>query len=175
MSATADDRKLVGGEQEPTETPGRGARPLRILVVVDSSERTERVVKFLLDLRVCAIKLVLLNVQPKPQDWRLRGYGWFKREAIHDRLINDLGRRVVASAARQLDSAGIAHKDRIELGEPGETVLRCAREEDSELIVLAEPRHGAVRTWLMRALPLSVGSTAGFVIHFARVPVVVVP
>jgi nucleotide-binding universal stress UspA family protein len=121
------------------------------------------------------MQLVLLNVQPKPQDWRLRGYGWFQREAIHDRLINDLGRRIVANAARRLDSAGIPHKDRIELGEPGETILRCASEEGCDLIVLAEPRPGAVRAWLARRLRLSAGSLADFVINLARVPVVVVP
>ena len=91
------------------------------------------------------------------------------------RPSHHLGRRFVAGAARHLDSAGIPHKDRIELGELGEITLRCAREADCDLIVLAEPRRGAVRTWLIRALRLSVGSIASLVVHFARVPVVVVP
>ncbi len=150
---------------------------LRVLAVVDGSECTGRVMKCLIGLYVGRgpIEVVLLNVQPKPQDWRLRGYGWFQREAIHDRLINDLGKRVIASAARHLDGAGVAHKDRIELGEPGEIILRCAHEEGCDLIVLAEPRPSALRTWLMRALRLSIGSTASFVVHLARVPVVVAP
>jgi nucleotide-binding universal stress UspA family protein len=154
----------------------RGAT-LRILAGVDGSESSGRVMKCLIGLYVGRgpIEVVLLNVQPKPQDWRMRGYGWFQREAIHDRLINDLGKRVIASAARHLDSAGVTHKDRIELGEPGETILRCAREEDCDLIVLAEPRPGVVRTWLMRTVRLSLGSVASVVIHLARVPVVVVP
>ena len=50
---------------------------------------------------------------------------------IDDRLINDLGKRVVTSAARHLDAAGIAHKDRIELGDPAETIVRCADEENA--------------------------------------------
>jgi len=155
---------------------GRGAT-LRILAVVDGSECTGRVMKCLIGLYVGRgpFEVVLLNVQPKPQDWRLRGYGWFHREAIHDRLINDLGKRVIASAARHLDSVGVAHKDLIELGEIGETILRYAHEEDCDLIVLAEPRPGVVRTWLMRTLRLSIGSIASFVIHLARVPIVFVP
>ena len=155
----------------------RPAAMLRVLAVVDGSECTGRVMKCLIGLCVgCGpIEVVLLNVQPKPQDWRLRGYGWFQREATHDRLINDLGKRVIASAARHLDGSRVAHKDRIELGEPGETILRCAQEEDCDVIVLAEPRPGAVRSWLMRNLRLSIGSTASLVIHLARVPVVIAP
>jgi nucleotide-binding universal stress UspA family protein len=150
---------------------------LRILAAVDGSECTGRVMKCLIGLYVGRgpVEVVLLNVQPKPQDWRLRGYGWFQREAIQDRLINDLGKRVIASAARHLDSVGVTHKDRIELGEPGETILRCAGEEDCDLIVLAEPRSGIIRTCLMRTVQLSIGSFASSVIHLARVPVIVVP
>jgi nucleotide-binding universal stress UspA family protein len=168
------DAAAPAGERDARA--GRAAT-LRILAVVDGSECTGRVMKCLIGLYVGRgpIEVVLLNVQPQPQDWRLRGYGWFQREAIHDRLINDLGKRVIASAARHLDSAGVTHKDRIELGEPGETILRCAREEDCDLIVLAEHRPGAVRTWLMRIARCSIGSLGSFVIDLARVPVVVVP
>jgi nucleotide-binding universal stress UspA family protein len=119
--------------------------------------------------------VVLLNVQPEPQDWRLRGYGWFHREAIRDRLMNNLGARVIASAARHLDSAEIAHKDRIELGEPAETILRCATEENCDVIILAERRLGRIRRWLVRGARVSIGSVAHLIVHVAPVPVLVVP
>jgi nucleotide-binding universal stress UspA family protein len=122
-----------------------------------------------------AIEVILLNVQPKPQDWRMRGYGWFQRGSVYDRLINDLGSRIVTSAARHLDGAGIPLKSRIELGEAGKAILECAREEDCNLIVLAQDRVGHVPDWLMRTARLSIGSITSFVVHFARVPVVVVP
>ena len=162
--------------RERDSRTGRGAT-LRVLAVVDGSERSGRVMKCLIGLYVGRgpIEVVLLNVQPKPQDWRLRGYGWFQRQAIHDRLINELGQRVIASAARHLDSAGVGHKDRIELGEPGETILRCAREEDCDVIVLAEARPGPIGGWLLRTLRMSVGSFGSVVVHLAGVPVVVVP
>ena len=151
-------------------------RPLRVLAVVDGTERAGRVTKCLLDLQARneAIDVVLLNVQPEPEVGRLRGHGSFRRAAVDDRLINDLGRRVVTSAARHLDAAGIAHKDRIELGDPTDTVVRCADEERCDLIVLAEPKPGPVRRWLMTAGGLVVGSVAGVVIHLANVPVMVV-
>ena len=86
----------------PAKTPcpsrrqsgGRKKSPLRVLAVVDGSESTGRVTKYLLDLhaRDGAFEVVLLNVQPMPEVGRLRGYGSFRRADINDRLINDLGR-----------------------------------------------------------------------------------
>jgi nucleotide-binding universal stress UspA family protein len=168
--------------QKPSAATARHGKPparqvLRVLVAIDGSEGTGRVLNHVLRLqqRYGGVEVVVLNVQPKPQDWRLRGWGWFQREAIHDRLINDLGRRVIAGANRQLDAAGIAHRDRIELGEAGETIARCAREEGCDLVVLTEPRPGAVRAWLMRKSGLSPGSIASIVVHLAGIPVVLVP
>ena len=124
-----------------------GKHPLRVLAVVDGTECAGRVTKYLLDMRAAeaAMEVVLLNVQPMPVDGRLRGYGSFMRDKIEDRLINDLGRKVVSSAGHHLDAASIAHKRRIELGHPAETIVRCAEEEHCDLIVLAEPKPGAVR------------------------------
>jgi nucleotide-binding universal stress UspA family protein len=154
----------------------KSVQPLRILAVVDGSQGTGRVLKYLLDqcLGGEGMEVVLLNIQPEPTEWRMRGYGWFKREATRDRLINDIGERVVTSAGRSLDAAGIKHKDRIELGRPTETIPRCAREEDCDLILMAQLDLGAIRRWLMRTTSVSIGSVASIVIHLADIPVVVV-
>ena len=72
-----------------------------------------------------------------------------------------------------LDAASIAHKRRIELGHPAETIVRCAEEEHCDLIVLAEPKPGAVREWLMRNAGIAVASAASVLVHFAGVPVVI--
>jgi nucleotide-binding universal stress UspA family protein len=171
---------LLAHPAKPTTLPRPNASPansspLRVLAVVDGTECTGRVTKYLLDLksRNDAVEVVLLNVQPQPEVGRLRGYGSFRRNEIDDRLINDLGKRVVASAARHLDAASIAHKDRIELGDPVETIVRCADEEKSDLIVLAEPKPNVVRQWLMRTTGLVLHSVASVVIHFAKAPVLV--
>jgi nucleotide-binding universal stress UspA family protein len=152
-----------------------GNTPLRVLALVDGTEAAGRVTKCLLDLqaRNDAIDVVLLNVQPAPATGRLRGYGSFRRADVDDRLINDLGKRAVTSAARHLDAAGIAHKDRIELGDPIETIVRCADEEKCDLIVLAEPDPGPLRQWLMKAGALTIHSVVSVVIHLANVPVLV--
>ena len=117
---------------------------------------------------------VLLNVQPNPEDGRLRGYGSFKNQAIHDRLINDLGRPVVSSAGRRLDQAGILHKERIELGDATKTILRVAQEERCDLILLGQARPGAVRRWLAKATGVALGSIGSQVVQLADMPVVVV-
>jgi nucleotide-binding universal stress UspA family protein len=104
----------------------------------------------------------------------LRGYGSFKNQAIHDRLINDLGRPVVSSAGRRLDQAGILHKERIELGDATKTILRVAQEERCDLILLGEARPGAVRRWLAKATGVALGSIASQVVQLADMPVVVV-
>lgn len=149
--------------------------PLRVLAVVEGSESTGRVTKYLLDLhaRDGALDVVLLNIQPLPEVGRLRGYGSFRRADVDDRLINDLGRRVITSAGRHLDAASIAHKDRIELGDAAETIVACADEEKCDLIVLGESRPSVILQWLMRTTGAVINSVASVVIHLARVPVLI--
>jgi nucleotide-binding universal stress UspA family protein len=150
-------------------------RPRRILAAVDGSERTNRVIDYLVTLaRTEPIEVVILNTQPRPEDWRLRGYGTFKQSEIHDRLINDLGKPVVTSVARHLDRAGIAHKDRIELGEPAQTIVDCARTEGCDVVIIGEPRQNRLRQWLARTVGLIVASVAGRVVQLAETPVIVV-
>jgi nucleotide-binding universal stress UspA family protein len=152
------------------------AGALKVLAVIDGSERTGRVLDYLKGpaLHRAALEVVLLNMQPKPEDGRLRGYGSFKKQVIQDRLINDLGRRVVSSASHRLDQAGIAHKQRIELGDTAETVLLVAREERCDLILLGEAPPGAVRRWLSKITDLAFGFRANRVAQLAEMPVLIV-
>jgi nucleotide-binding universal stress UspA family protein len=148
---------------------------LKVLAVIDGSERTGRVLDYLrrLALHGAKIETVLLNVQPKPEDGRLRGYGSFKKQVIYDRLINDLGRRV-ASAGRRLGQATIVHKELVEVGDAVETILRVAHEERCGLILLGEADPGVVRRWLAKAARVTLGSIGSQVVQLADVPVVVV-
>jgi nucleotide-binding universal stress UspA family protein len=149
---------------------------LKVLAAIDGSERAGRVLDYLggLAQRGAKLEIVLLNVQPKPADGRLRGYGSFRQEMIHDRLINDLGGRIVSSARRRLDQTGIPHKERIEIGDAAETILRVAHEERCELIVLGEAYPGVVRRWLAKTTSLALGSIGSQVVQLADMPVVVV-
>ena len=169
------------GERNVKARPARRAietkpRAQKILAAVDGSERTGRILEYLIGLTESGIpiEVVVLNVQPEPEDWRLRGYGSFKQGEIHDRLVNDLGKPIVRSVGRRLDQAEIAHKERIELGAPVETILRCANEERCNLIIVGEPHLGAIRRWFTRTTGLSFGSVASNVVQLAEMPVIVV-
>ena len=98
----------------------------KALVVIDGSERTGRVIEYALRLAQDGrgVEVVLLGIVPEPADGRLRGYGSFKRDEIHARLKDVIGQRAVAAAARRLEQAGVSHKDRIEVGDPAQTILR---------------------------------------------------
>jgi nucleotide-binding universal stress UspA family protein len=152
------------------------SRKRKVLAVVDGSARTVDVLEFLVAQAEGSApnEVVVLNVQPLPEDWRLRGYGSFMRGEIRDRLINDRGRPIVTSAAVHLERAGIAHKERVEIGESAETIERCAREESCEQIVMAEPRSGALRRWLARRAGITIGSVVSQLLELAERPVVVV-
>lgn len=166
-------------EQRPA-TPRRRAasntHPLRVLAVIDGSEHTGRVIEYALSLAESGrtLDVVLLAVVRKPADGRLRGYGSFKRDEIHARLKEAMQERAVGAAARRFDQAQIAHKDRIEIGEPVETILRIAREEGADIILVGDGPAGTVRRWLPKAIGLALATTAGQVAEQAEVPVVVV-
>lgn len=150
-------------------------RRRKVLAVVDGSARTADVIEFLVaQVGDTAQEVVVLNVQPLPEDWRMRGYETFKRDEIRDRLVNDRGRPVVASVAGALDRAGIAHKERVEIGDTAETIERCAREEGCEQIVIAEPRSGVLRRWLALQAGVTVGSVVPQLLELTDLPVVVV-
>lgn len=172
-------RDRTTGEQNNAAHPAQravAAKQLskKILAVVDGSERTGRVLEYLIWQCETPIEVVVLNVQPAPEDWRLRGYVSFKQDEIFDRLVNDLGKPIVTSVGRTLDQIGIDHKERIELGEQAATILRCAKEERCDLIVVSEPRSSAFRRWLTKTVGLTFGSVATDVVQLAKVSVVVV-
>jgi nucleotide-binding universal stress UspA family protein len=147
-----------------------------VLAVIDGTERTGRVIDYALGLAGdgAPIELILLGVVQEPPDGRLRGYGSFKREEIHARLKDVIGQRAVSAAARRFDQAGIVHADRIEVGDPVETVLRVAEEEDCDLLLVGDAPPGAIRRWLPKATGLSLATVATQLVQLATVPVTVV-
>jgi nucleotide-binding universal stress UspA family protein len=150
------------------------ARPLKVLAAVDGSERTGRVLEFLLSLATLPITVVVLNVQPAPEDWRLRGYLSFKADEIFDRLVHDLGEPIVKGVGRRLADARIAHSEIVKIGAFTESVLACQREEGCNLIVVSTKRANRLQLFLLRVFGASVRSSASELVQLAEVPVVVV-
>lgn len=167
--------------QRPDRNPARHtsdapARPIRMLTVIDGSERTGRIIELVLDLarKGLPVEAVVLGVIPEPPDGRLRGYGSFKRKEIHARLKEVMGGRTIAAAARRFDQAGVTHKDRIEVGDLAETILQVADEEACDVVLLGDAPAGALRRWLPKLTGLSVATVASEVTQLAAIPIVVV-
>ena len=112
--------------------------PLRLLAVVDGTEHTNRVLDYIVALAQGrdAIEVIVLNVQSKREDARLRGYQSFKQEEVDKRLINELGAPIVGSTGRWLDKARIQNRSKVLIGEAVRTILQCAAEEDCDFIVI---------------------------------------
>jgi nucleotide-binding universal stress UspA family protein len=151
------------------------ARPLKVLAAVDGSERTGRVLELLLSMAALPITVVVLNVQPAPEDWRLRGYLSFKADEVFDRLVHDLGEPIVKGVGRRLADAKIEHSEIVTLGSSfTESVLACQREESCDLIVVSTARASRLQLLLLRVLGVSLRSTASELVQLAEVPVIVV-
>jgi nucleotide-binding universal stress UspA family protein len=147
-----------------------------MLTVIDGSERTGRILEFTLNLASMglAIEAVIVGVISEPPDGRLRGYGSFKRKDIHARLKDLMGARAVAAAARRFEQAGITHKDRVEVGNPAQTILRVASEEACDIVLLGDAPAGTFRSWLPKVTGLSLTTVASEVAQLATLPVVIV-
>jgi len=155
---------------------GAPLQPLRVLAVIDGSERTGRVIDFALGLvpESRSIEAILLGVIPEPPDGRLRGYGSFKAKEVHARLKELIGERAVAAAARRFNQAGVTHQNCVEVGNPAETILRVAAEQACDVILLSEAPVGTFRRWLLKVTGLLVATVATQVAQLAAIPVVVV-
>jgi nucleotide-binding universal stress UspA family protein len=168
-SQAAPPTRAAAHTRRATKVPA----PLRLLAVVDGSERTNRVIDYIVTLAQGreAIEVLLLNVQSKSHDARLRGYQTFRESEVDDRLINDLGAPIVGSASRMLDKVHIQHRSKVLIGDPVQTILRCAAEEDCDSIVIGNHRSKGI-TGLISA---TLGSSPVLrLLAIASIPVVVV-
>jgi nucleotide-binding universal stress UspA family protein len=148
---------------------------IRVLAAVDGSERSNGIVDYLTTLAKSGkpIEVIVLNVQPLSESFRLRGYGSFKQSEIRDRLIADLGKPIVGAVERRLRKAGIAAAARVEIGEPVETILRAATAENCDLIVVGHPYPGPWRQWIAQHAGITFGSVATTLVQLAALPIVV--
>jgi len=144
----------------------------RVLAAVDGTEQASCVADYIVDRfgGSIAMHVVVLNAQPKPVEWQTRGIA---REAIYDRL-QELGQKATAPLIERLEQAEIPVKPRVELGDPADTIIRCAKEEGCDLIVMGAKRLGRLRSALVRNTGVTCGSVAAQVVKLADVPVVVV-
>ena len=144
----------------------------RVLAAVDDTEQADRIADYLIEGARDSITLhvVVFNAQPKPQEWRTRGIA---REVIRDRL-HELGHKATTLVTERLEQAQISARPRVEFGDPADAIIRCAKEEGCDLIVMAAKRLGRVGSTVLRNTGVTWGSVAAQVVKLADIPVVVV-
>ena len=136
----------------------------RVLAPVDGSDNASRAITFVVKLarQSGPIEVVLVNVQPTQE---LRALAQVQ-DAIMTEL-NQMGAELMADARHQLSQASVSFKERPEVGPVAETIVRCAREEGCDQIVMGTRGAGTITGLLL-------GSIATKVLHLADVPVTLV-
>lgn len=138
MTALGSDKPALNIFSQSRDS--KAAKRLRLLAVVDGSEFTNHIVDFILSFAEgrSVTEVVILNVQTKRADARLRGYQTFKEEEINDRLINEFGYPIVNNVSKRLQAAGITCLSKVAIGDPFAIISECALENECDVIVVGK-------------------------------------
>lgn len=137
----------------------------KLLVAVDGSEHTGRIVDQVIALRRDGLEfsVELLTVMPAvPPEFAL-----FVDDEKAKRACREQGNRAQRAAREQLDAAGIAYTAHVLSGSAVDTILHHAREHGCNWIVMGSRGLGPVRSVML-------GSVASHVLQLAQIPVLVV-
>jgi|OpeIllAssembly_1097287.scaffolds.fasta_scaffold483048_2 nucleotide-binding universal stress UspA family protein len=108
-------------------------------------------------------RVLVLNVQPKIEDWQTHGLG---HQAALDHLTS-LARQACEPAEKALSEAGVVHETAVEFGEPADVIARIVTERACSSLVMGTRGQGELRSVL-------VGSVGMKVIHLVRIPITLV-
>jgi nucleotide-binding universal stress UspA family protein len=139
---------------------------MRILIPVDGSERSLVAVRHVagtLAPVVSGLEIHLLNVQPPVP----AAAATFIDSAVLRDFHADEGTKALAAARQLLDKAGLRHVSHAAVGEPAETIVAYAGQQDCTGIVMGTRGLGS-------AAGLLLGSVAHKVLQLSKVPVTLV-
>lgn len=141
---------------------------LKILVAIDGSEHSERIIARILKLISLYkdnVELHVLNVQhPIPYGNRISSV------IGHDTIAqyhHELGDQALKSALSVLDTAKVKYVKHIGVGDAAEVILQFAREKQCTQIILGTHGMGSVSGILL-------GSVARKVVHLSALPVTLI-
>jgi nucleotide-binding universal stress UspA family protein len=144
----------------------------RILVAVDGSRHSDRVVDFASDLaKTLSAEIVLIYVMRHPdvpEDY----VDYVKREALKNPVAsysNTIAEQIIAKLGERIRKKGITFEGIYHLGNPAEKIIETAESKKVRLIVLGVV--GLHSVGRLKAL----GSVSRRVIENSPVPVLVVP
>lgn len=141
---------------------------LKWLVPVDGSDSAVRAVGRMIDMLAWfrdEVEIHLLNVQhPMPYGNRVSSVlGQEKVAQYH----HDEGIAALQPARNKLDAAGVKYVFHIGVGDAAETIVRYAKDQGCDQIVMGTRGLGSVSNLIL-------GSVATKVLHLAEVPVLLV-
>ncbi len=137
---------------------------LKVLVPVDGSEHSNRVVPYLLGLAGHLkepLEVLLLNVQ-HPLPGTIRGVAEQARQ-----YHNEEGTKALADVRKLLDDAKLQYTHHIVVGDAAPAIVQAVADYQCDHVVMATRGMGNVRNMLL-------GSVATKVLHLAQVPVTLV-
>lgn len=144
----------------------------KILVAVNGSPHSEKVVDFAADLaKALSARIVLIFVMPRPdvpEDYA----DYAKREILANPVasyLNTVSGEIITRLGSRIKKKGVEFEGIYHLGNPAEKILETAAAKKVELIVVG--LHGLHRVGRLRAL----GSISRKLMENSRVPVLVVP
>lgn len=139
----------------------------KILVAVDGSENSGRVVDFLLKTKGWykdAVEVQLLNVQMPVAGVNVKMF--ISQESLNE-YYRDEGTAALKQARAKLDGAGVAHAHHIGVGDPAEVIVEYAKAKGCDQIMMGSRGLGSVSG-------LVLGSVATKVLHLTGVPVTLI-
>lgn len=143
-----------------------------ILVAVDGSARSNRIVEFSCELaRQMSSSILLLYVgktEPEPEGVRDFARAEHLRDA-YATYLQDVGNSVTSKLREEIEKQHVPFRALVEFGDPAKTILALADSSQAKMIVVG--LTGLHNIGLLRSL----GSVARRVVENAKCPVVVVP
>lgn len=139
---------------------------LRLLVAVDGSETSDKMVDHLLLRFGCykePVEMHLLNVQ-----FPLHGdvTSFVGTEQVQ-RFHHDEGIKALSAARAKLDAAGVRYVFHIGVGDPAQVIVHYAKDRQCDQIVMGSRGLGSVSS-------LVLGSVTMKVMHLTELPVLIV-
>jgi len=139
----------------------------KILVAVDGSENSGRVVDFLLKTKGWykdAVEVQLLNVQMPVAGVNVKMF--ISQDSLNE-YYRDEGTAALKQARGKLDGAGLAYAHHIGVGDPAEVIVEYAKAKGCDQIMMGSRGLGSVSG-------LVLGSVATKVLHLTGVPVTLI-
>ncbi len=137
---------------------------MKVLVAVDGSSHADKAVDHVIRLasELRSIEVLLVNVQPEPE---FRTLAMYREEMLAE--LRENGEAALAGARDRFRAAGVSIHERLEIGDPPQTIADLPATEKVDLVVLGTMGLGSAAGLLLCTVAMKV-------LHLVEVPVTLV-